>query len=359
MARISVIALALLVVLAPAADASAPPPTSTSPEWSLHSTTFAFAEVSCPSTDVCVAIDGQNHFARSSNGGRSWHSSAFPVQVVATSDISCASEGRCVIAAVSGTPGASSQPPRFLVTKDSGAHWTLVAPPEGVTGIDAVDCPTVSKCIGMGASKDPNTGAMVVSTNGGSSWKIESEFADPGFGGISCVTASTCIRASGGYSENGPVPEVIAVTRDGGRTFRSLATLPGVEKVNRLACPTATMCLAVGSSLTQGEPTPGDGIAYVTTSGGRTWHRAALPSATTEVNGVACASTRQCFALADAATSNELTSTYGMILRSTDAGMHWTAQVQGANVPTSSIACVRERHCIAVGTDRYAVTGSL
>jgi photosystem II stability/assembly factor-like uncharacterized protein len=357
-ATIGVLALGLLGVLAPVAVASVAPLTSTTPLWTQRSSTFAFADVACPTTKICVAIDGQDHVARSSNGGLSWKSVAVPVHVVATSDISCSSASRCVIAAVGGTLGASSQPPRFLVTKDAGAHWTLVAPPDGVTSIDAVDCPTVTECVGMGASTNPNRGEMLMSSNGGSSWRTESAFADPGFGGIACVTASTCVRASGGYNDNGPVPEVVAVTRDGGRTFTSLGTLPGVEQVNRLACPTVTTCLAVGSSLTQGEPTPGDGIAYATTNGGRSWHRAAVPSATTELNGVACVSERECFALADAATSNALTSTYGMILSTTDSGAHWTAQLQGANVPTSSIACVRQGHCVAVGSNRYALKGS-
>ncbi len=317
--------------------------------WKVVASSFSFTRVACPKSSVCVAIGTGDRVARTSDGGLHWTAPALPVAIVGALDLSCGSVSACVVTVDAGKLGAAPQPPRFLVTADAGLHWSLVAPPKAVTGLGSVSCATPSACVAL-ATTASQRGLVLSSLDGGRHWSTVSSFAQPGFPAIRCVSATTCFRASGGYGPSGPIPEVVAVTFDGGRTFSRTATLRGAEQVNALSCPSANVCAVGGSTFTQGVPSPGEGAAYATSNGGRSWTRARLPDALTGLTGVSCVDNTQCFASATASSSEKLSSGYGVLLASSDGGAHWTIAAEGRKIPSAALACSPQGHCVAAGS---------
>lgn len=68
-----------------------------------------------------------------------------------------------------------------------------------------------SDCLAVAATAS-NGGEMLVSSDAGRTWVIAPRFATPGTSQLYCESGSWCIRASVGYSDNGPIPEITAIS---------------------------------------------------------------------------------------------------------------------------------------------------
>jgi photosystem II stability/assembly factor-like uncharacterized protein len=307
---------------------------------------LTFNKIVCPTSLICRAIGSDGPVAKSTDGGREWSDPALRVNIVDTLDISCPSASVCVVPVDAGVLGRSQQPPRFLVTHNGGATWTLIAPPKGVAGLGAISCADTQHCLAIGTAED-NSGEVLSSPDGGLDWQVASRFSTPGFPALYCKSETFCIRASGGYSESGPKPELTSISSDEGKTFTSGARLTGAEQISAITCASAHDCVAVGSTFTQGEPGPGEAAAYASTNGGRSWKRVALAKSLATVSSVACATESRCVAAATGFSSPAPSSSFGVLLSSTDAGLHWRITTQGKNVPAATVASSGIRRFVA------------
>lgn len=233
-------------------------------------------------------------------------------------------------------------------------------------------------------------------------------------GAVSCADADHCwaVGVAGPNAETTPTTgggattaTVIVATDDGGTTWSAQPiSLSATPQLSGISCPSAELCMAVGSTGT----IPGVGIVLTTRDGGASWGQAAVPAGAFDLNSVECSSSADCTAIVNdgtniwsartvnfgltweqegtlpagfqdprdvscsgATTSLSGTSTcliagysptttghgQGAIVVSDDGGATWTA----ADVPAGmgvlqSVTCDSATECVAVGTTSTTVS---
>src|ERR1019366_202560 len=143
-------------------------------------------------------------------------------------------------------------------------------------------------------------------------------------------------------------PSALAAPRSAvASSWAEVAWFWGISRVEAVACPSSSMCIAGGQGA----------VALRTTNGGRTWVGEMLPSGVTEITGVACPSKSVCEAIGhDSATSGATAA----LLRTTDGGVSWVSEklpagmggtITGSVTSTvlNAIACPSKSICEAVG----------
>lgn len=139
----------------------------------------------------------------------------------------------------------------MLVTTDSGTTWTRKSMPDMNAGYSPaaftppLACPTVTTCyllLSNGSSLDPfSTGDVLVTHNGGTSWRRTVVRAKAILTDMACPNANACWLA--GW-------DGIFATVDGGKTWQSQVMADGtpVPPIASIACPAADTCYAAGGS---------------------------------------------------------------------------------------------------------------
>ncbi len=269
------------------------------------------------------------------------------------------------LAALSVGIGSAGAP----VTYAQGAHspsrsgvWRLQTSGVSVR-LSAVACPTAATCYAVG-----DGGAIVATTNGGSTWSAQASGATFDLHGIACTDASTCtavgnqgvivVTTDGGATwanrtQHSGALETVACpqagtcyvggdfaalkTVDGGRTWATLPRNP-TPPFYGLACPIVSVCYAVGPVH----------VIEKTSDGGATWTSQSNPlgsiSYLTILNAVACRDTSTC----------TLVGQYGSLLTTRDGGATWALQAHQTTVPSDAlygIACPSGGVCVVAGTD--------
>lgn len=125
-------------------------------------------------------------------------------------------------------------------------------------------------------------------------------------------------------------------------------TLPTpVNALVAVSCPTATRCVAVGSTVgVNGAP---NGASIVTSSnGGASWTVAVVPPTVGFLSDVSCIDARRCVAVGQAGQAG---SGSGAIVATSNGGTTWTPQsvVAGAGDVTT-VSCLPDGSCMAVAT---------
>lgn len=176
-------------------------PAAHHPHWTTTAIAGArvFSSISCPSPSLCIAVDLSGHIARSTNptgGSAAWHvepmspevlTARFPASLSANflSAVSCASETLCVATDRGGDIFASTQPGAGAAT------WTRASvDPRG--GLDAVSCIAAPhSCTAVDtdgdavSSSDPTAGA--------GAWRLTAIAPRRlPLSGVSCVTSGRC-----------------------------------------------------------------------------------------------------------------------------------------------------------------------
>ena len=139
--------------------------------------------------------------------------------------------------------------------------------------------------------------------------------------GVACGSSTRCVVVGAGLVS-------VRVSSDGGNTWAK-ATQPINGVPNAIACPTASLCIAVGRTF--GVPTP-TGAAWRSTNGGMSWSAPTITSGH-PLTDVACVSATRCL-------TNNLVSTNG--------GATWANS--GSSV--TGFGCDRSgsAHCIGLTT---------
>ena len=188
---------------------------------------FAPKAVACPSTSVCDAVGGG--ISRTTDGGATWVSSTVPSASTADLvDIACPSVKVCEAV---GYNDSTSGGALALRTTDGGARWFGQKVPSNMAELSAVACPSTSTCEVIGASFAISSGYTV----------------------LDCWGSPQCEMASSGSQPSYPYS---LRTTDGGTRWVSKKLPANVGTLNSIACPSTSVCEAVGASAAAARATP-------------------------------------------------------------------------------------------------------
>jgi hypothetical protein len=116
-----------------------------------------------------------------------------------------------------------------------------------------------------------------------------------------------------------------------------------VNSAVAVACPTATACWAVGSTVGSGGA-PNGAAVIATGDGGATWHAQPIPATVGFLSAIACITARQCVAMGQGQ------STQGIAISTTNGGLTWVGDILPADVTdVTAVACQVGVGCAAVG----------
>ncbi len=302
----------------------------------------SLASMSCPSRALCVAVD--NHGEAFSSTSPSARSRAWTVAGIDGGNplraVSCGSPSVCVAVADDVT-----EPLLAATTAPTGPAdaWAV----SRALGGNAIACPAANLCVatnqvgGVLTSSDP-TGPVSSWSNG---IVLPASFLVCPAGPISCpstfttnhlacASVSLCVgfgvdssSEGGPYSSSSSNPAAGAGkwTTDAAPSFAASA----------LACPSSTLCVAVGRGASGG--------GYVATTNtptdGGSWRAAAVDAPGSTMTGVACPSVGSCLAVDDK----------GNLLSSTDPTnpSSWSRTSIDPGHALDGVACASTSLCVA------------
>jgi photosystem II stability/assembly factor-like uncharacterized protein len=305
----------------------------------------------CQSATTCEAgatEHGTPVLTVTKNSGRSWTSQRLPTPAAdgTINTLTCTAPSTCRAIIYSReqaqgkqaqgkqaqgkqTRGKQTQGGReHLLTTDDGRHFTVSYFP--ANNIYLLSCPTASHCVAEGLASDlPGAiiGQILVSDNGGASWRSETMTAGlRPWGSLECVDAEHCVQSGlhiqGDYT-------VFMVSDDGGVTWTVRpvpADLPGLG-IDNIACVSVSTCYITGwddkpQRFDGGHAVSGStAIAAVTQNAGLTWQPIGLPEPSKlpaleppdvfmSVSSLQCPQVNTCIALADNIAGNKYAAIY-------------------------------------------------
>jgi hypothetical protein len=216
--------------------------------WSSAQVGTQLQKVSCPSASLCVGVNNGSTIYASANptgGSGTWTKTEIP-GVQRIYDLSCPSTTLCV---ASGTGG------KVLVATDPAggpSAWSV----DAVDGADtawAVSCPTASECFAQ-------DGVDVISSSnpsgGASAWTVHHNLLDRAFRKISCPSSSLCLGA--------PLEPTTGLLMSTDPTANRWTTTNSSFLAWDVACPSTSLCVAVGQSgvSVSTNPSSGDWTTY-------------------------------------------------------------------------------------------------
>ena len=325
--------------------------------------------VDCPAANRCLAVGGAaSGFWAQLWNGTSWIKLTPAVPAGATLEISlnavsCTGAAHCVVVGAYDTGKGEARISHALAESWNGSSWTLLpAPPAGLTGLQAVSCPTATQCVVLGTPvSQAAPGSAVLN---GSTWtSLTTPSASPTptnqfLSGISCASVSNCMAVGqvpgpfGPGAVAGPVAErwtggsswqLLSVPDPAGISFAAGGDEQEDSYLNAVSCTGAASCVAVG----------GDGdfltvssyASFAVAWNGSTWK--VLPAGQVDgLLGVSCYSSSHCL----------LTGTY---LSRTDQTLAMAQTWHGTGVRIvsktglpgvlSGVSCVSSTFCMADG----------
>ena len=188
-----------------------------------------------------------------------------------------------------------------------------------------VACPTAGSCVAVGQTA---SGGLVVTLhrNPGGRWTLGAVHDVPGqLSAIACGSSWECLAVGSG---------VVEVTNGSVGHFRALSSMA----FNGVACPTPTVCIAVGNTGTSGR---GAGSAvWATVTAGSVGSSHLVPGSSW-LNGIACFSGNRCTAAGEG-------NGYGVLVAITN-GHTGSATVVTAVEEAEAISCPTAGDCEVVG----------
>ncbi|NNM60336.1 MAG: hypothetical protein HKM04_11055 [Legionellales bacterium] len=281
--------------------------------------------VTMPSIPVLVST-GQNLLTVSTDGGSTWTIPS--ISGLPSGDLfnaaSCTGLGSTSVCTIAGVGGAGGGKPLVSVSTNGGVTWTTPV----ITGLPTTGGYQTTACSGTGsqtvclAAGFSNTGTdfppLAVSTDGGVTWGLKSvsgATAGGSFGGSACSgnnAAGDCI-AVGSSSTHAPL---IDQSTNGGTTWsvQSISGAPATGIFDAASCSGNT-CIAAGQAGTAP-------LLAATTDGGATWSVKTITGAPATGNFLAVSCADQ-VCVADGQNSN---ANVPIVAKSTDGGATWAMQ---------------------------------
>ena len=271
------------------------------------------------------------------------------------------SAGLCSSCASVHRSGLSSKPSRtaattsHLVRSNHEASTTVSIGGSATSApLEEVSCVSVDVCIAVGAFgfSTPGHEVAALSTDRGARWAVS-----PPFDGVThldamaCATSNSCLAV--GYNLVGANTVGVAVsTADGGRTWKTVSTLPrDVTELKSISCPSSTRCFVVGLSTDEDQ-----GIALATDASGSEWHALSLPDGESMPSLVVCTSNRACAieGTKEAVVGDPGSGESLSIFNTVNGGASWVPGALFAGTGPAwpnykAIACPAPSRCILVG----------
>lgn len=326
------------------------------------------SSVSCSSPAACIAVGGRaGHDLRDQILALSWNGQRWAPQVPVDANhtqpndlnsIACTSPGQCF--AVGSVGSFNTADHRLLIERWNGTAWSIegFGNPKGTlnTFLSSVACGGPALCFATG-DKNDNTrlqpGVMLEKWNG-TAWSVQPPLPQPAgalgitMPGVSCVSPTDCTGVGTSYTPRF-VDSTLAEHWNGQQW--SIEPMPALGKSDQpelfsVSCSGAA-CLAIGIDFTNGGETP-----LAEFFNGSSW--SVIPPATPagaasfSLNGVACTSASNCYAVGSSATASHAAST----LIEQWNGHAWT--VVPSPSPAGSpvligVSCTSGTSCMAVG----------
>lgn len=332
----------------PAAVATAA--VAATPATTMTSSAISGSRVSCASAKSCLVVSQNTDSAGnpaaapvvSAWNGTSWKMLAVPLPRGASGSLSGVSckQASCLAVGYYSTK-AGSYP---LALRWNGKTLTRVAAPPLPSGaLDAslggVSCVTASSCVMISSAFMSAGSRVVVDTWNGVKWTLHTaalpaSVADAEFAGLSCVSASHCL-AGGMYVSGSSTPgsfsagplfaswngSAVALTKEPAPKGANL------QMITDVSCTSLTSCVATGfGGSMSGTATHG----FTGVLAGKTWKTTAIAwprgSGSTGLLGVSCTSARACVAVGAAGIAASSTGDTGNAAALSYNGTTWTVQ---------------------------------
>lgn len=333
-----------LMATAAVAIAGAAGPASAAPTATAAPGLTAVTAVSCATAARCWAgaTDAKGAvIIATANGGASWHVQYATAKLSYMVAVDCASTERCV--ALGEKTGSLA--PAFLATTNGGTAWSSHPAPKSLALPEALSCANGSDCLAVGLAGDRLHAAVARTTNGGRTWTSDAipklETAMSSSFGVSCPSSAHCLVTGAGT----------LTTANDGKTWTRHPN-PGQAPLGPVTCPSVKDCYAA-FNVTSAVPSNTAAFLYRSTNGGVSWRRVlAQPRHVVALTGISCPLTSACVSAGFGYTprKNGNDTLYGLSLRTSTSGSHWTqttvAKVQGLY----AVSCVaKTRECVAGG----------
>ncbi len=254
--------------------------TSWKPQHISGGTTPQLDTVSCPGPATCLAAgstggtsSGAGEVVATDDAGASWSPVTTPPHALTVTGVDCVSVHDCTAIVDDGTATWSA------VTPDVGHTWQQGGDlPTSFQPGNGLSCSALGKCLVAGYVPTTNghgQGAVALSTDGGQHWSLATVPAGTGvLRTTACASATVCLAAG---TTSTTVSDLVAVhgallrSTDGGSTWAP-ATSPPVDDVYGVACPSAQRCAMVGTKWI-GFPAVGAGSVARSVDGGSSFPR--------------------------------------------------------------------------------------
>jgi hypothetical protein len=264
--------------------------------------------VSCTSLSACTAVGGRTDSAGNIAGtlAERWNGTSWQIQSTPNpagggflSGVSCSSASAC-------TAVGNSNGGKTLAERWDGTRWTIQATPNPASSapfitLSTVACTSSSACMAVGGKLDNsgNAEGTLAERWNGKNWQIVPTFKPTSLGsflnGVACTSSAAC-TAVGDSSQVTTLAERWNGTR---WQVQPTPNPPGIAQVvfGNVACPTASVCTAVGVDFTNS----GLPLTLAERWDGTGWHIQAAPTPVgafgLDQNGVACPTVTACIAV--------------------------------------------------------------
>jgi hypothetical protein len=288
-------------------------------------------------------------------GGQAWGSASAPT--VQRSGLSGAGPVACATSGVCMTTGDGYDLPVYVEGGQVTVGSRQQGPSQENPGPLAVACPTANLCEAAGFLH--YVAPVQLQSSGLTPQPAVAMSSDVSFSGIACPTASMCVVAGDYASDKGAVVEVQVIGSQ--VTFGKLVKVPGTYfGSDQVVCPTATLCIVAGATKSGWK---GEGVVVPVELSGSTLSVGAVQtvSATSQFNGVACATTTSCVAVGvDFTSSGQIAGVAaGITVNGTAVTVSGAEILAGRGTWTlNQPACPTSTLCVAnglVGTGRKGV----
>jgi photosystem II stability/assembly factor-like uncharacterized protein len=286
------------------------------------------------------------------DGGISWHTLDVPVANPMELDgISCPDRSDCI--AVGAINGSGQLLGGVLATSDGGRSWHSLDAPAGAVDLVGVSCATAERCMVM--ATDGSTYWSELTADGGRIWQRGGGLP-AGFGGagaVTCTSAVTCLVAGYTSASPGKGAGAVAFTEDAGTDWAAASVPTGIGLLHDVACGTAMTCTAVGTLATSyTDVIQGRGAILASEDGGQTWASVPSPPGVNDAFGVSCPTARRCVTVGTVWAPTNPPTPIGGVVTSRDGGTSWrTPRARYIPVGLVSVDCPVPVSCVAVGND--------
>ena len=282
--------------------------------------------IDCSTAGLCIAlgVDPFTHAdlaVRTNDGGRTIQPLALPAGAGELHDVACVTDGSCMITTSTGS----------LRTDDAGASWRKMS---FNRSLGKLECATADRCLAVWANSPSGSGlASTVGANG--AWAAIDTPQQPV--DISCSDADTC-AVVGSWPDTDF--EYFAQYRFSTRSLAGAAVAaPGVHALRVDCRPSRCVVMGLGGGVLHPR-------AMESRDGGLTWTSVVTPT-TRENRGLACPTAAVCYVGGRQIDPAGIPS--GFVSRTIDGGASWTTSVVAGSLQVDALECPTANTCIAAG----------